>query len=626
MKTAGFLGASAFLLVLSNFAVDAAGQATQGDAKAKTYYVDYASGSDSQDGTAKDAPWKHCCGDPEATGKAKAAALAPGDRVLFKGGVNYRGGIVLRQSGAEGKPIVYEGNNQEGFGAGRAIVDGSEPLGGWHKCASADECDGNPNWANIWWTEVPYPLADPSLANLYQDQDPLEIAQDPRPRHPFPPDPATEYYSFDANKAASIGIEDEKYFTQAQPHAWDGALVLLYLPGGMYFQKVTGFDPAAHKIAFGDFGAGVWGVGKKTGKFAMLNAMAILKQPGQYVVRSEAGKSKIYLWPIKGGAEPTGVTISRRATGFNLNGQSYVTVEGFVIQKYVGTDGSGSAIEDKDNKPNGGLIIRDNVITACSRNIMSSLGCFVIYLTGQKGSLVERNLIQDNRGSEGIAIYKGAGHVIRDNVIRRYSSAAICLGKISAKDCHVLRNTVEDSYGAKSFAIVLYGDVSRILVAGNRFTNTGNTVVLSKASDITFACNVFESNRPVHYILFDESVDANNIRLFHNVAINAGPGVTDICGGNCFKSAVMKNNIFVENTTKLDAATGFKMDDSHNLHTDVAHMGGIFADPEHRDFRLKKGSPAIGAGVATEIQQDAAGTAFPKDKPPDVGAYVYTEK
>ena len=54
-------------------------------------------------------------------------------------------------------------------------------------------------------------------------------------------------------------------------------------------------------------------------------------------------------------------------------------------------------------------------------------------------------------------------------------------------------------------------------------------------------------------------------------------------------------------------------------------MERIFADPANQDFHLKQGSPAIGAGVDTEIREDADGRPFPKDRTPDVGAYVYEE-
>lgn len=94
--------------------------------RAATYYVDYAGGSDTNPGTAPTAAWKHCPGDPTASANAAATALAPGDTVLFKGGVTYvlggSTGIILRWNGTPGLPITYDGNSSGQWGVGRAIL------------------------------------------------------------------------------------------------------------------------------------------------------------------------------------------------------------------------------------------------------------------------------------------------------------------------------------------------------------------------------------------------------------------------------------------------------------------------------------------------------------------------
>lgn len=92
--------------------------------RAATYYVDYQSGVDSNAGTTTAAPWKHCPGDPAATGAVAAISLAAGDTVNFKGGVTYiltgSTGVVLRWSGTSGAPITYDGNSTGAWGTGPA--------------------------------------------------------------------------------------------------------------------------------------------------------------------------------------------------------------------------------------------------------------------------------------------------------------------------------------------------------------------------------------------------------------------------------------------------------------------------------------------------------------------------
>jgi hypothetical protein len=96
------------------------------------YYVDYQGGSDSNVGTNPASAWRHCPGDPAATGVPATTPLQPGGTVFFKGGVKYvltgdgnpiyQTGIGLNWSGAPGQPITYDGNSAGTWGTGRAIL------------------------------------------------------------------------------------------------------------------------------------------------------------------------------------------------------------------------------------------------------------------------------------------------------------------------------------------------------------------------------------------------------------------------------------------------------------------------------------------------------------------------
>jgi hypothetical protein len=95
--------------------------------EASIYYVDYTSGSDANLGTSTSGPFKHCPGDVAASGKAASTILAPGDTVLFKGGVEYiltsgSGNVRLNWNGSMGNPITYDGNSNGNWGTGRAVI------------------------------------------------------------------------------------------------------------------------------------------------------------------------------------------------------------------------------------------------------------------------------------------------------------------------------------------------------------------------------------------------------------------------------------------------------------------------------------------------------------------------
>jgi hypothetical protein len=89
------------------------------------YYVDFASGSDTNAGTSPTTAFMHCPGDSNATGVAASTTLKPGDGVLFKGGVSYEGTVVVASSGTAGATITYDGNSAGTFGTGLATIDGA---------------------------------------------------------------------------------------------------------------------------------------------------------------------------------------------------------------------------------------------------------------------------------------------------------------------------------------------------------------------------------------------------------------------------------------------------------------------------------------------------------------------
>ena len=78
-------------------------------ALAGTYYIDYSSGSDSNNGTSMSTPWKRCPGMPSFSG---SYSHSNGDRFIFKGGVTWpspSGGnlITVGNGGSSGSPDYY---------------------------------------------------------------------------------------------------------------------------------------------------------------------------------------------------------------------------------------------------------------------------------------------------------------------------------------------------------------------------------------------------------------------------------------------------------------------------------------------------------------------------------------
>lgn len=83
------------------------------------YYVDFNAGNDSDNGLSESSPWK-------TLSKVNAFAFSPGDQVLFKRDVKWRGALAPISSGTGSLPITFGA-----YGAGaRPIITAAQPLSG----------------------------------------------------------------------------------------------------------------------------------------------------------------------------------------------------------------------------------------------------------------------------------------------------------------------------------------------------------------------------------------------------------------------------------------------------------------------------------------------------------------
>ncbi len=195
-------------------------------ALATDYYVDYSSGDDANAGTSAEAAWKHAPGDRAAKDKPAEVKLAPGDRVIFKGGVSYEGAITITASGTAEKPVIYDGNTAGQFGTGKAIIEGGVLLTDWKRCENAEQAKGNPRWADIFYVDVPKPIG---TANLTYAEQPLTVAQDPNPSEAIFQEKPSDYYVVDGpmatNMPAKIYAESGTHTNSQRP------LILMITPG-----------------------------------------------------------------------------------------------------------------------------------------------------------------------------------------------------------------------------------------------------------------------------------------------------------------------------------------------------------------------------------------------------------
>lgn len=259
------------------------------------YYIDYETGDDSNNGLSSNTPWKHAPGYPEATGVVGSTVLQPGDVVLFKGGVHYRGSLNTLSDGTALEPIVYKG---DGWGSGKAIIDGSIPITEqWTRCASADEVGGNPNWQNLYWITVPEEY-DPLYTMFFNGDSKMHLAQDPDLPDPYWEDDRDNYYPVDLENITRTSITDPGYFTQSDPAYWDGAYLFVWVnPNVIATAAVTGYTPSSGTITFEELHENAM-YGGRDQYYSMINHPSLLTVPGEYFL--DEARDRLYFWPING--------------------------------------------------------------------------------------------------------------------------------------------------------------------------------------------------------------------------------------------------------------------------------------------------------------------------------------
>ncbi len=110
-------------------------------------YIDFDAGNDENDGTTKQTPWKHHPWDSQATGKARVCTGI--HTYVFKGGVDYRGELRVREAGKPGEPIRL--TRDPSWGQGPAVLSGSERIVGWKKGATHQDI---PEPETVWWADL----------------------------------------------------------------------------------------------------------------------------------------------------------------------------------------------------------------------------------------------------------------------------------------------------------------------------------------------------------------------------------------------------------------------------------------------------------------------------------------
>jgi hypothetical protein len=580
-------------------------------ANATTYYVDYKNGNDANNGVSADSSWMHAPGDPLANINPSTVTLNPGDIVMFRGGVVYRGTITMKYSGAAGVPITYRGS---GWGSAKAIIDGSDLLSGeWQTCQSSADAGGNLNWQNIYYKTYTGTISP--FTQVFENGERAYIAQTPNMSDPFWDDRISEYLPVTPANITLTSITDHGFLNQSTVDYWNGGYIQIWInPNIIGICKITAFNPANNTIYYETLDAGSL-YGDRNQYYSIVNHLAALDRPGEYAV-DEANK-KIFYWP-RGNINSCELSISTRQYGIGTNNNSYICIEGFLVRGFT-DDAAARAIWNNRTwgDPSHDVTIRNNEITHIRTK------------DGRKGSITAGNLdgvaIEDNyihhcQRNSGI-LAGGSNIIIRNNRINKVGYKGIWT--MGASNLQILHNTVDECQGTHGNPVSVF-TTANSLIADN-YLDSGGEVFTFEINDnmvlhnnIIFAgvengtetgSNLVRQNGSATSICHGYTIITNNTILYSNT--NSGIGITQYFDD--LSKVIIKNNI---TDGAPGGTTGMSMSASYNIYTGLSwsqearygwnlregevvetNLDTIFINPSANDFRLLEDSPARNAGI-----------------------------
>lgn len=573
----------------------------------RTFYVDYENGDDYLEGTSAATAWKHAPGDPDAQGIADQT-LQPGDMVLFNANVTYRGVIRVNTNGSEANPIIYKGN---GWGTGKAIIDGSEPLVNWTQCSSAADCGGNSNWANIYYATAPSGTTA-LTSNLYQDNNMLYVSQ-----HPNPPDPffMDNHSSYQTVSGLTSTTATDPWFASSGGSELVGSYAFVWRSvNEVDFRKITAFNATENRITFNALGAAPYSQTSRY-KVAIANNLndTILDRAGEYYF--DENTRRVYLWPV-GSINPNtaNITISVRGTSFNLGSNSHIVIDGFRIQKGIGTAISNNLTGES------GIVVSNNEIVNWRSDNFTNL----ISIRGVNSALIANNYLGQNARLRGIVVSGDNISISNNNMVKLGRTPIAYFGGSHGE---IVGNNISDSTGVHSNGISVYLGATDILVARNTVFNSNIPLTVQDVSNLKIINNIFhgDNSQPVMACWTGSS---SNLSIKHNLLLASGSW-----GGGFYNQQGTINGLVIKNNI-IDGMDVMAGDISHNIYTRsrsslstgetvVTNLDTLFVDPANHDYHLLSTSPARDAGTEANVAEDFDQNSRPSGAAPDIGAYEY---
>lgn len=309
---------------------------------ASARYVDFSAGNDAADGLSKSTAWKHHPWDPQAAGRA--AACRGVHMYVFKQGVDYRGELLVKESGTPGAPIVL--TRDPSWGVGPAVISGSEVVTGWTRGADNPSI---PEADKVWQVDLGW---TPRLVWSVEPDGKvtrIPLARTPNWSASDPDDVQSEWFTwknpekpFD-NVATIDGRQwhlafDRDAVNESRPQDYyENAIVrttMGWVMGGPYPGRVLAVDRKKGSLAF----PGRWGGGPsyriiRGCRYYLEDRPHYLDSPGEFWFDRKSQGGRLYV-RLPGDRDPNTVRVevARRIHMVESAGMSHVHVRGLTFR------------------------------------------------------------------------------------------------------------------------------------------------------------------------------------------------------------------------------------------------------------------------------------------------------
>ena len=478
----------------------------------RTFYIDFARGSDTGSGASRAAAWKHAPGDPAATGRPAAFTPQPGDRLLFVAGTRYFGAILAPWQGAAARPIVIEGE-----GAGQtAAIDGSSQSAQPRPCDSQAECLGLATWRQLSIAQFAAPLS-PEAA-LAQGGALLAGAQWPDPADPFYAD---EIESFAEASGADLNAGAAPIPRAVAAGLGDAAglrIAIWTLHNSITERPVT--DASAGRVRFDPGAARTYT--DRPSRFALRGHPSLISRAGEFALLSD-GRTVLF----QRGATSGPVFASEGRSGIDLAEARYVVVRGLGFENFADIRGKVRSGIPILAMRKGAAHVRVTGNRFANLTLRQGMGAITLWDGGDV--TIEGNAIAAVAFGSGMRLLRNAGLTIAGNDISRLGRTGIML--MGNTDALVAGNRIHDIMGIHGNGISVYLGNRRTRVVANSIwaakspaTFQGNGAKTPPAQDLLFARNLLVAPDDALGALVSWGRQAQGVRVTGNVVLGARKG------------------------------------------------------------------------------------------------------